>query len=90
MFKGVTTGKQGAMYCVCCGILLDGENQAGIVCQPWKENQHQQDKRGTDRKQPIQVSHCSRCGEPYHPLDASIAHRSCQSIGPVSNDHLSM
>ena len=62
------------MHCVNCGSSLHGENQAGLICQPCKQ------ERGKSRKsweQPIYIQYCFRCGRLYHPHDTSIQHLFC-------------
>lgn len=59
------------MYCVNCGVLLYGNNQAGLVCQPCREAREKK-RRGDD--QPVSIRYCFRCGVSYRPRDASIQH----------------
>lgn len=66
------------MYCVCCGTPLDEKNQVGIVCQACKLRQRV--RRGHHWGLPITVHHCSRCGRPYTPADASVTHPSCRLL----------
>jgi NMD protein affecting ribosome stability and mRNA decay len=64
------------MYCVNCGTLLDGTNQAGLVCQPCREAREKKRKRD---EQPVSIRYCYRCGASYRPSDASIQHRFCST-----------
>ncbi len=66
--------KEKRMHCVLCGTLLSATNQDGIVCRDCKQ-QHRE-------KTVILVAYCYACGQPYHPHDASIQHRSCLMLLP--------
>ena len=61
------------MYCVMCGVVLDQNNQVGLVCltcyRELKIQEHRQ--KG---KPILVVGFCFHCGHAYHPQDASIRH----------------
>lgn len=62
------------MFCVNCGVLLQGGNRVGLVCQPCK--QVRENKRRSETH-PLVIRYCFRCGNPYHPCDNSIQHPCC-------------
>jgi len=66
--------KKDFMHCVLCSIPLTDENGAGLVCKTCKPDPRK-DKNA--REQVIMVAYCLKCGQPYHPLDKSVRHRSC-------------
>ena len=59
------------MYCCECGVLLQGENEAGLSCVNCKKIR-QSDK--IRKNKPMQVKFCFRCGEPFESSDNAVSH----------------